>query len=190
MNEKLSSTIVWCVRAALLATLTACAAAPQSQPKVAPPSAAQVAAETEAAKLVRVERLREVGDMAYRLGDWAAAEQSYRALLAESNEEAAVWLRLGTVFLRTQRPDLAVVAYDAATRLGATDLTLFQNKALAHASLASAAALRAQQLTVDAAQRRELGRFIGSVDAALPRDLRSNAPRAPIAPPPPASAGR
>jgi predicted Zn-dependent protease len=140
---------------------------------------AQVAkrADESAKKQLRAAQLREVADIAYSLSDWFAAEQAYRALLAEDNTDAAAWSRLGTVFLRSNRPTMAVTAYDAARQLGADDLALWQNTALAHARVASDAAARAHQLATNTSQRNDLARFIGSINSVVPSNLQPSSPQ-------------
>lgn len=50
----------------------------------------------------------------YADGDWAAAETQYVALAREIPQQADYWFRLGNIYARTDRPDLAVSAYREA----------------------------------------------------------------------------
>jgi hypothetical protein len=168
--------------AALVVTaslLGACATTPNPAADRAKDAASGAKSGVESAKNhARIVQLREVAEIAYSLNDWHAAEHSYRALLAEDNTDRAAWSRLGTVFLRSNRPAMAATAYEAARQLGADDLALWQNMALAHARVASEAAMRAQQRATNTSQRNDLARFIGAINAVVPSDLQPSSPQA------------
>jgi len=51
---------------------------------------------------------------AYQNGDWAEAEQSYRALTRQVPQEADPWFRLGNIYARQEKPAAAVAAYQEA----------------------------------------------------------------------------
>lgn len=48
---------------------------------------------------------------AYEARDWRTAERHYAVLAKEIPQEAEYWFRLGNIYARTGRPDLAVRAY-------------------------------------------------------------------------------
>ena len=87
-----------------------------------------------------------------------------------------VWYTLGTIFLRTNRPQLAVQAYDAAVNFGRDDLHLWHNRALAYAALASSSAAEARQRAVERNDRRNLDGFIKALDALVPANLARGGP--------------
>ena len=51
---------------------------------------------------------------AYAAQDWAASEHDYSALAAQPGSDAEAWFKLGNIYARTSRPDLAVRAYREA----------------------------------------------------------------------------
>lgn len=51
---------------------------------------------------------------AYEEQDWAQSEKLYTILARQAPGEAEPWFKLGNVYARTQRPDLAVKSYREA----------------------------------------------------------------------------
>jgi len=94
----------------VLALLVACGGAPRrgaNAASAAPATAASAAAAPAADARSRLE----LAARAYRDHDWAAAEPHYRALAAEMPQDADLWFKLGNIYARTERPELAVAAY-------------------------------------------------------------------------------
>ncbi len=63
---------------------------------------------------VDIKVIRERAQQSYTAGDWAAAETHYVALVREIPQEADHWFKLGNIYARTDRPDLAVASYREA----------------------------------------------------------------------------
>lgn len=51
---------------------------------------------------------------AYEKSDWQESEKHYKVLVEKNPDQAQYWLRLGNIYARTNRPDMAVVAYREA----------------------------------------------------------------------------
>lgn len=97
----------------VLALLVACGGAPRrgaNAASAAPATAASAAAAPAADARSRLE----LAARAYRDHDWAAAEPHYRALAAQMPQDADLWFKLGNIYARTERPELAVAAYREA----------------------------------------------------------------------------
>ena len=61
--------------------------------------------------LFETERL---ASTAYEKSDWLESEKHYKLLVEKAPDQAQYWLRLGNIYARTNRPDMAVVAYREA----------------------------------------------------------------------------
>lgn len=70
-----------------------------------------VAQEKPAQDLFETERL---ASTAYEQSDWQESEKHYLLLVEKDPEQAQYWLRLGNIYARTNRPDMAVLAYREA----------------------------------------------------------------------------
>ena len=77
----------------------------QSAPPRARANAAQEAAPLD------IKTTQERAQAAYGAGDWAAAEPHYVALARAMPQDAELWFRLGNVYARTDKPELAIAAY-------------------------------------------------------------------------------
>jgi cytochrome c-type biogenesis protein CcmH/NrfG len=178
MNRKL--TIVTALLSCL--SLTACVT-PGSRSAAAQDKALQTEQQKQAEQIAAQRRRTEqmfAAELAYAANQWANAEASYRTLIVEDPDNELTWFRLGTIFLRTNRPQLAVQAYDRAVQCGADDVRLWQNKAIAHAMLASTAANEARRRSNDRKERGSLDRFARTLDAMVPRELQPAVPRAAV----------
>jgi cytochrome c-type biogenesis protein CcmH/NrfG len=76
-----------------------------------PPSQGQAPAQASAQDLFEIERQ---AASAYENDDWQASEKHYLVLVEKDPEQAMHWLRLGNIYARTNRPDMAVMAYREA----------------------------------------------------------------------------
>lgn len=85
----------------VLGALAGCQRAPPRAPANAPAKADSFDLETT----------QERAQAAYGAGDWAAAEPHYVALARAMPQDAELWFRLGNVYARTDKPDLAIAAY-------------------------------------------------------------------------------
>lgn len=84
---------------ALLIALGACSSSPERQRS--PPAAESVDLATSETS----------ARAAYEAQDWAAAERHYTVLVEQIPQDADYWFRLGNIYARTDRPDLAIRAY-------------------------------------------------------------------------------
>lgn len=116
------------------------------------------------------EELRLQAEIDYASRAWPLAEAGYRALLRKDPGNADYWRRLGTVFLRTNRPNEAIATLDAAVRLAPADPGTLQNLALAHLR-AAADTLEHAALAADA--KRGPPGMASPVAVATPDALRS-----------------
>lgn len=109
--ESFSSSGVMCravctrlAAAVLLFALAAC----QNVPERGPAGTASGGAKVD------VKKTQELAVQSYAAGDWAAAETHYVLLAREIPQDADHWFKLGNIYARTERPDLAVASYREA----------------------------------------------------------------------------
>jgi Flp pilus assembly protein TadD len=58
--------------------------------------------------------MRAQAAQAYAQGDWGRAEKLFLQLTKRASGESEFWFRLGNIYARTQRPELAIKAYQEA----------------------------------------------------------------------------
>lgn len=75
----------------------------------APPNARTGAGQQ--ASVPDIKTIQERAQAAYDAGDWVAAEPHYVELARAMPQDAELWFRLGNVYARTDRPELAIAAY-------------------------------------------------------------------------------
>lgn len=107
-------------------------------------------------------------DAAYAAGDWARAAEGYLAAARAAGSDPAPWFKLGNVYFRSGRHDLAASAYEETVRLAPDHAKAWHNlgvvrlhqadaslaRALDHASVddpALAASARALRATLEPA---------------------------------------
>src|SRR5687768_2041801 len=84
------------------------------------PSAAAVAAQTGAAEVQQVERVRALYEAAKAreaAGDWAGAERTWEEVVSLAPEDARAWVNLGTARSRLERRAEAIAAWSRAISL-------------------------------------------------------------------------
>ncbi|AMP00711.1 tetratricopeptide repeat family protein [Collimonas arenae] len=89
-------------------------------------------------------------DSAINGGQISAAEQLYSKVVAAYPNDASVWFRIGTAYLRADQAELAVVALREALRIDPTMEKAWPNLAIAHLSqfrFAANKALASKQLS-------------------------------------------
>jgi Flp pilus assembly protein TadD len=78
-------------------------------------------------------------DAAYARGDWEAAEAWYRKLTQHAGRHPYPWFRLGNIYARTHRLELAVNAYGESLKRDANQPKALHNLALANLMIAKEA---------------------------------------------------
>ena len=71
--------------------------------------------------------LRSLANDAYTAQDWPLAETRYGELTRRADSDGEAWLRLGNIYARTERTDLAVKAYQEAVAREAADPRAWHN---------------------------------------------------------------
>ena len=71
--------------------------------------------------------LRSLANDAYSAQDWPLAETRYGELTRRTPDDGESWLRLGNIYARTERTDLAVKAYQEAVAREADDPRAWHN---------------------------------------------------------------
>lgn len=129
--------------------------------------------------------LRTLADNAYAAQDWPLAEARYGELTRREGTTVEAWLRLGNIYARTARPELAMTAYEEAVSRSPADARAWHNLALLQMKAAQATLSRMQQAVpandplrarMDALAE-GLSSLIegpGPAPAAAPLDLRSS----------------
>jgi len=69
---------------------------------------------------------------AYEAQDWKTAEQDYRLVVEKDPSSFEGWFRLGNIYSRTERPDLAVRAYREALIRRPDDVKAWHNLSVIH----------------------------------------------------------
>lgn len=129
--------------------------------------------------------LRTLADNAYAAQDWALAEARYGELTRREGTTVDAWLRLGNIYARTARPELAMTAYEEAVSRNPADARAWHNLALLQMKATQATLTRMQQAVpandplrarMDALADGLTGLIEGPgpAPAAAPLDLRSS----------------
>lgn len=84
---------------------------------------------------------------AYEAQDWAASERHYRDLTRGAPEEVEPWFKLGNVYARTQRYDLAIACYREVLVRDSRDVKAWHNIAVTQLREAGASFLELEMLT-------------------------------------------
>lgn len=155
-----------CGLAAVLLILGGCST-PESRPTPTPSpaapaaDAAQVAAEAAAA---------------YTAKDWANAERLHVMLTRGQPEDAETWFRLGNIYARTERPALAVRAFEAAIERDDRHARAWHNLGIVRMRLAVQAFARLAEVSAADDPLRVRG---ATIEEGLQQLLQTAAPAAP-----------
>ncbi|RTL51161.1 MAG: tetratricopeptide repeat protein [Rhodocyclaceae bacterium] len=87
--------------------------------------------------------------LAYDKGEDAKAEALYQGLVRAVPNDAETWLRLGNLYARSNRPDLAAEAYQRAVLLNPGDARLWYNLGIIRQRQAHAAYIQAHTMAGD-----------------------------------------
>ncbi|HQR03487.1 MAG: tetratricopeptide repeat protein [Proteobacteria bacterium] len=93
--------------------------------------------------------LQQSAVLAYESGDDAKAEALYQGLARMAPNDPETWLRLGNLYARSNRPDLAADAYQRALLTAPNDVRLWYNLGIIRQRQAHAALIRAHELAGD-----------------------------------------
>ena len=103
-----------------LAVLTGCASNRWGR-------AAGASGDGERGTLLTEAELRSLANDAYTAQDWPLAETRYGELTRRTPDDGESWLRLGNIYARTERTDLAMKAYQEAVAREADDPRAWHN---------------------------------------------------------------
>lgn len=81
----------------------------------------------ERGTLLTEAELRSLANDAYAAQDWPLAETRYGELTRRATDDSDAWLRLGNIYARTERTDLAMKAYQEAVAREADDPRAWHN---------------------------------------------------------------
>ena len=82
--------------------------------------------------------------LAYEAGEDAKAEQLYMALARATPNDPEIWLRLGNLYARANRPDAAADAYQRALSFNSSDARVWYNLDIIRLRQGWAAMIQAQ----------------------------------------------
>src|SRR5262245_40874934 len=117
--------------------------------------------------------------LAYEAGEDAKAEQLYMGLARATPNEPEVWLRLGNLYARSNRPDAAADAYQRALAINSSDARVWYNLGIIRLRQGWAALIQAQApLDEEHPLYMETSQLLGSLSG-----LSGVAPQAKGAPP-------
>lgn len=85
--------------------------------------------------------------LAYESGEDARAEALYQGLARAAPNDPEIWLRLGNLYARSKRPDLAADSYQRGLLLAPRDPRLWYNLGVIRQRQAHAAFIQTHQLT-------------------------------------------
>ena len=86
-------------------------------------------------------------ELAYESGEAAKAEALYKSLARRVPTDAEIWLRLGNLYARNNRPDEAANAYQRALMINNAESRAWHNLSVVRLRQAWAALLQAQATT-------------------------------------------